>query len=117
MIKRLEWLIDVPEAMNTAQMEINLVRISVKLADIPRNRLEDKIKTVRNWIEWYNKTDFPGRFRTNQVVFVERLLPILVQRLALMGNKRAYFKSKNYVNGKRKRQTGTNRNLVGRTKF
>jgi hypothetical protein len=103
MNKRLEWINSVPEAMNKAQLETNLMRMNLRLAVMPRGHIECKIQTARRWLAWFESTDFSGRYVTNQVLFVQRVLPMMEDRLIQMGDKRPYIKTKNYVKSNRKR--------------
>lgn len=108
MKSRLEWFQCVPEAMNKAQLETNLMRMNLRLADMPRGHIECKIQTARRWLAWFEATDFSGRYVTNQVLFVRRVLPMMEKRLNQMGDKRPYIKTKSYDKGKRKRESSSN---------
>jgi hypothetical protein len=114
MIKRLEWFIATPEAMNAVQVEVNLLRMAWRLEKMSRTHVESKIKTARQWLKWYNDTDFAGRYPTNQVSFVRRVLPMLENKLKSMGSKRQYTKHQNNDKTKSKRQRCSDRNQVGR---
>lgn len=103
---RLEWLLSVPEAMNMAQVEVNIMRLRHNLANMSRSHVERRLNTIREWIEWYHDTDFPGRFPTNQKDFAVRALPLLESRLNEWGEKRHYIKTNRYDNRKSKRKEG-----------
>jgi len=92
MIKRLEWIHDVPEAMDSSQMELAICRQYKALVTMPRLTLEERIRTLENWLRWYHSTDFSGRYPTNQTIFVRRLLKMMKAKLISMGPKRHYIK-------------------------
>lgn len=67
---------------------------------IDKDDNQEMLERVRKTLRWYNQTDFKGRYKTNAIVFYEIAKEILIQSI--------YDKSKG------KRQSRTNRNLVGR---
>ena len=112
MIKRLEWLLSVPEAMNAAQVEVNIMRLKYNLVTMSRSHVERRVKTVKDWLRWYHATDFPGRFPTNQKSFAVRALPLLESRLLEWGVRRHYIKTNKYDNRKSKREEGQDRDIL-----
>ena len=58
---------------------------------------------VERFLRWYQRTEFKGRYKTNETLFYERARVILIRSI--------YDKSKS------KRKPDSNRNLLGRVVF
>lgn len=89
-VVRIEWPRTIPEAMTLDVMKFEIGYI--KKTNIDRDELMDRIREFTFWQYMYKKQDFPGRFKTNQAIFVETVLPILKKKLNAMGLLRPYVK-------------------------